>query len=117
VKEAAVEKTAVEVANIEGEFMGDVDECTRCGLRFLTAGWFNRHLARWCPSCEATEERPRSQRNAQTMLATAGGLAVEQRIERVKALCVVKLKPHAPKKKALRRSAFLWCKTRLAASS
>jgi hypothetical protein len=38
VKEAAVEKAAVEVANIEGEFTGDVDECARCGLRFLTAG-------------------------------------------------------------------------------
>ena len=98
VKEAAVEKAAVEVAKIEGAFAGDVDECARCGLRFLTAGWYNRHLARWCPSRKATEERRRSQRHVQTMLATADGLAVEQRIERVKALCEVKVKLDAPER-------------------
>ena len=49
VKEAAVEKAAVEVANIEGEFTGDVEECARCGLRFLTAGWFNRHISSLVP--------------------------------------------------------------------
>ena len=93
---AVVEKAAAAVAKVEEGFARDVNQCARCGQCFLATGWYNRHLARWCPMRKMAEAKRRRQRHVPAMLLTADGLAVAERIARVQALCEVKVVLKAP---------------------
>ena len=94
--ENAVVEKAVAVAKVEEKLARDVNQCARCGQCFLATEWYNRHSARWCPMRKMAEAKRRRQRYEPAMLATAAGLAMQERIAHVQALCEVKVVLKAP---------------------
>jgi len=75
----------------------DVEQCPRCGQRFMTRGWFNRHRDGWCADREDRRRAYLMERDVKTKLKAADVLARQEYARRLDELDKVKVELCGPR--------------------
>ena len=88
---AREEKTAVLREEKDQAKAHDVEQCPRCGQRFMTRGWFNRHRDGWCADREDRRRAYLMDRDVKTKLKAADVLARQEYARRLDELDKVKV--------------------------
>ena len=91
------EAVAEEHALSESQYLGDIDVCPRCGVRFLTAGGFARHHAGNCfkYTTNRVRESRRKLRCVASLLVVLDELRIAEEQKRLDKLALVTVTLHA----------------------